>query len=123
MPIKRIVLVGHCGADTSTLYRIVGEVAPKIPVTASHDIGSLANAGPDSLLLINRMLEGAFAEDTGVELIKTLASRAAPPKLMLVSNYADAQAAAVKNGAMPGFGKNAMYDASTKAMIKAAIED
>lgn len=123
MPIKRIILVGHCGADTSSLYRVVGDAAPGVPVSASHDISSLATAGPDSLLLVNRMLEGAFAEDTGVELIKSLASRAAPPKLMLISNYADAQAAAVKNGALPGFGKSEMYDAAAKAKILAAFKE
>ena len=123
MAIKRVILVGHCGADTSSLYRIVGDAAPGVTVTASHDPASLATAGPDSLLLVNRMLEGAFSEDTGVELIKAIASRPTPPKLMLISNYADAQAAAVKNGAMPGFGKSEMWDASVKEKIKAALRD
>ncbi len=42
--------------------------------------------------------------------------------MMLVSNYPDAQAAAVANGALPGFGKREIGSPRVIELIKGALE-
>ena len=56
-----------------------------------------------------------------MDLIKRL--RAAHPsvKLMLVSNYPDAQADAVANGALPGFGKRELGSPRVAELIREAL--
>lgn len=56
------------------------------------------------LALVNRVLDGDFETDEGVELIR-LRAGGGKMRWMLVSNYADAQVAAEAAGALPGFGK------------------
>ena len=57
------------------------------------------------LILFNRELGYGFADKMGVDAIKRLRSQSPNQRMMLISNYAEAQAEAVANGALPGFGK------------------
>lgn len=60
---------------------------------------------PFDLVLVNRKLDADYSDGLAVvRAIKTDASLATTP-VMLVSNFPDAQAAAVSAGAEPGFGK------------------
>ena len=58
--------------------------------------------GGVDLLLLNRQLDYGFDEDEGVALIRKLRPHYPNVKMMLVSNYPDAQAAAVAEGAAAG---------------------
>jgi DNA-binding NarL/FixJ family response regulator len=62
-------------------------------------------ASPNAILLINRLLEPGFQTDSGIDLISSLKQSHPQARLLLVSNYEDAQADAQKAGALPGFGK------------------
>ena len=81
--------------------------------------GSIAEAISDvrekgyDLVLVNRILD-ANAEE-GLELIRQLREdeQTRDVEVMLVSNYEDAQEAAVAMGARPGFGKAKLDVAST----------
>lgn len=104
-----ILLVGHCLPDSFALKRAVHRAhldakAKRITSTAAlHEHLPAA-----SLLLINRVLEGRFDTDSGIDLIRALTGQpegSPRPALILVSNYEDAQAAATAAGAHPGFGK------------------
>ena len=86
----------------------VRAVAPDSVISSVNDESALAIAleqKPD-LLMVNRQLDGDFTTFSGTELITR--SRRTHPEvpLMLISNYADAQAQAVAAGAVPGFGKS-----------------
>ncbi|RMH12176.1 MAG: hypothetical protein D6695_07440 [Planctomycetota bacterium] len=88
-------------------------------------VNSLAelNAHPDAALaLINRVLDGQFGTDSGIELIRSLTRRGVSMKLMLVSNYPEAQAEAVQAGALPGFGKAEVQSEQTRLRLLAAFE-
>jgi hypothetical protein len=76
----------------------------------------------DSLLLVNRALDGDFDTDSGIELIRSIAQREAneQPAMMLISNYPEAQEEAVKAGARPGFGKSALYSQTTATLLRQA---
>jgi hypothetical protein len=75
------------------------------------------------LLLVNRALDGDFAEPDGIALIRRLAaSREGPaPALMLISNYPEAQAQAVAAGAVAGFGKKELNTPRAAGCLRAAV--
>lgn len=120
MGVPRVVLVGHCALDShslrSAVRRALGD--PEI-VGASSDAELRERLAGASLLLVNRALDGDFPDKTGVELIARLAPSGVPA--MLVSNFADAQAAATAAGGRPGFGKKDMNSEHAASLMRAAI--
>ena len=124
MPINRILLVGHCGADSYGLRRMLAAAAPDVAIESINDGQALERAAsPQTLLLVNRVLDGSFSTHEGVALIAALAQRGDRLRMMLVSNYADAQAAAVAAGALEGFGKSEMSAPATHERSRAALGD
>ncbi len=120
-PIARVVLVGHCGADRWALRSAVEEALPGVPVESANATAQLARfTGPESLLLVNRILDGDLGTTRGVELIESLAARPDPPPMVLISNYADAQQAAQAAGARPGFGKGDLGSDRAVQILRAA---
>jgi hypothetical protein len=127
--VKQIVLVGHCYADQHvlkgtlpTLIGAVGQGGDGIDVAVAGTPQELEQwVGADSLLLVNRVMEPGFETTAGLDLIRVLAKRADPPRLMLVSNYEDAQSEAQAAGALPGFGKAQLGKASTREKLQAAL--
>jgi hypothetical protein len=65
-----------------------------------------------------------FAADgsSGLDLMEDLVSEALPTPVMLVSDRRDAQTAAVKKGAVPGFGKADLDDPRTFDLIQNAAK-
>ena len=121
-PIGKVVLVGHCGFDQGSIGRAVVKALPGVAVESVYDTADLdRHAGPEALLLVNRVLDGRFGTGSGVDLIAELSRRDNPPKMMLISNYPDAQAKAVEAGALPGFGKNALRDPQTAQKLQAVV--
>ena len=119
-PINTVVLVGHCGFDQSSLSRAVAALLPGVAVkSANNTAGLTPYTRPDALLLVNRVLDGRFDAGTGVDLIQQLAGQNPAPKMMLISNYPDAQARAVQAGALPGFGKSEVGLPDTARKLKA----
>lgn len=121
--IKRIVLVGHCGFDSSTIQDAVQHAAPGVAIEHARSDEELKAMGPDSLLLINRQLGWGFGTDSGVDLIREIAEHTGErkPAMMLVSNYDDAQAAAVAAGAQRGFGKSEIGTGRVRDLIRGAV--
>ncbi len=118
-PVSTIVLVGHCGPDTFMLRNAAGRFTPDAAVIeAKSNAAAEAALQPGALLLVNRVLDGDFPDDRGIELIRDLARRANGARLMLISNFEDAQTQAVAAGAEPGFGKADLYEASTGARMR-----
>jgi two-component system chemotaxis response regulator CheY len=121
---KKVALVGHCGPDSSFLRIAVSRAQREVQVLAiddDRDLKRLLDEGVD-LLLLNRQLDFGFDEQEGVALIRRI--RAAYPhvKTMLVSNYPDAQAEAVAEGALPGFGKREVNSPRVAEMLRAALK-
>jgi CheY-like chemotaxis protein len=122
---KKVVLVGHCGADSSYLRIAVASAGAAVSVVAADDQESLGVALQNGveLVLINRVLDWGFDEQEGVALIARLRQTYPQIKTMLVSNYADAQAAAVAAGALPGFGKREIGSPRVKELLKSALAE
>lgn len=119
---RTVVLVGHCGPDMHMLKSAVMRAVPGARVVTVNDAASLEkHLTKENVLLINRVLDGGFTGESGVELIHDIARRPDPPMMMLISNYHDAQEQAVSAGAQRGFGKLQLYNESTVAMLREAV--
>lgn len=122
MGAKRIVLVGHCGPDAFAIRNAMQSFAPgAIVESVSEEEGAHRAALSSDLLIVNRLLDGEFASPSGVELIRDIALRGVAARLMLVSNYRDAQADAETAGAVPGFGKRDLFSESTRTRVREAL--
>jgi hypothetical protein len=116
-----ILLVGHCGPDSYALKSAVGRIFPAARVEFVHDRATLDQKLPAAdLVLVNRVLDGDYGAEGGIELIGALApaSRAA---FLLISNYPEAQAAALEAGASPGFGKAEMNSPAARQRLLDAL--
>ena len=119
----KIALIGHCGPDSSYLRMVCGQAAKGAQVLMADDDSELQDvlAQDVDLLLFNRELGYGFTHKMGVEAIKYLRGLNKNLKMMLVSNYPDAQAAAVANGALPGFGKRELHTPKVAELIREAL--
>jgi hypothetical protein len=120
---KKVALVGHCGPDSSYLRMSVRRADADIDVLMVDDESDLKRAINDGvqLLLLNRELSYGFNDSFGVDLIKRLRTVHPELKMMLVSNYPDAQADAIEAGALPGFGKRELGSPRVAQVVREAL--
>ena len=121
---KKVALVGHCGPDSSFLRIAVSRVGKDVQVLSADDgreLNRVLEQGVD-LLLFNRQLDFGFDDDEGVAVIRKLRPHYPNVKMMLVSNYPEAQAAAVAEGALPGFGKRELNSPKVAELIREALD-
>lgn len=119
---RRIGLVGHCGADTYALTAAIQGFIPEAECVRINDAADLERRLPDlDALLINRIVEGRFSTDRGVDLIRELRTRGERKPLLLISDRADAQAEAQEAGAQPGFGKAEMRADKARDRLLSAL--
>jgi two-component system, chemotaxis family, chemotaxis protein CheY len=120
---KKIALVGHCGPDSSYLRMAVSRAVKGASVVAAdddHELHRVIEEGVD-LLLLNRVLDYGFTSDEGVDVIRRLREKHPHLKMMLVSNYPEAQAEAVAAGALPGFGKREIGTSRVTEVLRQAV--
>ena len=120
---KRVALVGHCGPDASYLRLAVARAVKDAQIVFAddqHALNKLIETGVD-LVLFNRQLDYGFETDEGVELIKRLRAKDPSLKAMLVSNYPEAQQAALQAGAVEGFGKREIGSPKVSELIRTAL--
>ena len=123
--IKKVVLVGHCGPDSSYLRMAVMSADKNVQVLMADDMDeleALLAKGHADLLLLNRELSWGFHDMGGVDLIRKLRGLHPELRMMLVSNYPDAQAAAVAAGGVPGFGKREIGTPRVGQLIRDALK-
>jgi DNA-binding NarL/FixJ family response regulator len=121
----RILLVGHCGPDSSYLRIAISSALPGSSILFPNDdeeFQSARRVGAD-LVLFNRELDGFFSYDSGVEYIRAMKKSHPQIKTMLISNYPDAQAAAVAAGALLGFGKRQLGSPAVAILLRQAVEN
>jgi len=125
MPDSRsFILVGHCRPDVFMLKTVVSRAVPEAEIHAVNDETSLnGHLSAGSVLLVNRVLDGGFNLDNGIELIKQVSAGENGPVSILVSNFDEAQAEAVAAGARRGFGKSDLYHAETSEILRRAALD
>lgn len=119
----RIALVGHCGPDSWMLKGVAQRAFPGGEVVMMNDDASArAEAARADLLLINRTLDGDFSTGSGLDLIgELMPMKGRRAAVMLVSNFAEAQAKARALGASRGFGKSKAGGPDAAAAMHEAI--
>jgi two-component system, chemotaxis family, chemotaxis protein CheY len=120
---RKILLVGHCGPDANYLRMTVRSALGEISLLSAEDNKSLDKAieqGVD-LILFNRELDYGFKPATGVEMIATLKPDHPNLKMILISNFPEAQSAAEAAGALPGFGKREIGSLRVKELLRSAV--
>jgi DNA-binding response OmpR family regulator len=120
MTTKRIVIdLGQCDPDHASIKRVVEQCGVSVERAHSEqDAKRLLAAGDVALVLVNRLLDADGSD--GMAIIKELAAHGATP-VMLVSNYPEYQEKAIAMGALPGFGKAALREPETLAMLKRVL--
>ena len=116
---RTFVLVGHCSPDTAMLTAAVQRILPGAPierVTAAGELDAYLTAM--HVLLINRVLDGEFASESGIELIESVAGGDDGPIALLISNFPESQDEAVAAGAQRGFGKAELYEKKTAEILR-----
>lgn len=112
---RTVLDVGNCSLDHGTLTRLL-ESNFEVQVLRTHGMGDtldVLRSQTVDLVLVNRIMDRDGS--SGLALIQKLkadAALAAVP-VMMMSNYPDAQQAAIQAGAEPGFGKAALRDTAT----------
>jgi ActR/RegA family two-component response regulator len=121
---KRVALIGHCGPDSSYLRLTVSKASRDVQVVMVDDSTELERLVADGvdLLLFNRVLDYGFDDTEGVAVIRRLRKTHPNLRMMLVSNYPEAQAEAVAAGALPGFGKREMGSSRVAELIGDALQ-
>jgi CheY-like chemotaxis protein len=121
---SRVLSVGQCGFDHGSISRFLKE-ACEAHVDAADSKAEALDAlrrSPDAydLVLVNRVFDRG---GSGMDLIREIRSDAtfAEIPVMLVSNYDDAQQAAIDLGALPGFGKSDVGDPAIADRLRKAI--
>lgn len=122
---KKVALVGHCGPDSSYLRMAIAKAAPGVQIVAADDDGELKRVLDDGvdLVLFNRQLDYGFDDPEGVSLIRKLGRHYANTRMMVVSNYPETQAAAVRAGGLPGFGKREIGSPRVAQVLADALAD
>ena len=115
---KRVLSVGQCAPDQSALStKLTGlGAAVDTSTTIQGALEELSRTRYD-LVLVNRILDAT--DEEGVELVRRMKDspylRDTP--VMLVSNFDSAQTEAESVGAVRGFGKGALDEPATVALL------
>lgn len=121
---KTLLDIGQCDADHSRIRDLLSQVAPARILRAHRleDAAEIVRKEKIDLILVNRLLDRDGSQ--GLDVIRSFKqdpqTRDIP--VMLVSNYADAQQAAIAEGAIEGFGKNQLKDRVTTDRLRTVLQ-
>lgn len=117
---KKVVLVGHCVPDSFMLKGVIEKAIPGAAVVrANSDAELKREAAGAVLLVVNRVLDGEFADEVGFNVVRAFAGGG--PKTMLISNFPEALAEAEELGAAPGFGKKVAGSEEAARRLREAV--
>lgn len=118
---KKFVLVGHCVPDSFMLKGVIEKAVPGASVVRANNDEELARESAGAaLLVVNRVLDGEFAESSGLSVVKSAVARSA--RAMLISNFPESRAEAEAAGGEPGFGKKDAGAEESARRLRAAVE-
>jgi hypothetical protein len=118
---QSVILVGHCNMDGPRLQREIGAALPGTDVVRVNSAADLTRycEGGAGLFLVNREPVG-FNEE-GLDLVRRIHGANPELKVMLVSDYPEAQEAAVQAGALKGFGKSEFGSEALTETVRQAL--
>ena len=121
---KQVLNVGQCGPDHYAIYSFLTRhfECEIDQADAADDALAKLKAGRFDLVLVNRKLDIDYSD--GVEVIRALKADPATAEVpvMLVTNYAEHQEAAIAIGALRGFGKLEFGKPETRERLGIVLE-
>jgi CheY-like chemotaxis protein len=121
---KRVLDVGQCGPDHSTIrsYLTRNFDCEVVQAHLADDAIEQLKSGQFDLVLVNRKLDADYSD--GIEVIRKLKadSATADVPVMLVTNYPEHQDAAIAAGAIRGFGKLEYNEPETRERLAAVLD-
>lgn len=116
---KKVLDVGQCNADHCGISNLVSQHFD-VELYRAHthdDVVSQVSDHSFDLILINRLLDADRSQ--GMKVLQTLKANESTAKIpvMLISNYDDAQQAAIEAGAVEGFGKSKLTAPKTIELL------
>ena len=121
---RRVLDVGNCGPDHSSIRRMLTSNfgAEVIQTDGLADTLTALQENSIDLVLINRKLDNDYSD--GIVILEQIKSKPDYSDLpvMLITNYEEHQAKAVALGALPGFGKLEINSAKTRAKLASVLE-
>ncbi len=120
----RVIDVGNCPPDFAAIKRML-ETRFQAKVEQAHsadDAFKLLRSAPADLVLVNRKLDRDYSD--GTEVLKQLKAdpQTSSVPVMLVTNYAEHQQAAIELGAIEGFGKLSLDAPDTIARLSDVLQ-
>ena len=120
---KRILDVGQCQPDHATIRAYFSKHfdCEIVQTHGPEDTLAALQTGDFDLVLINRKLDRDYSD--GIEIIRQMKAdpTVAQVPVMLITNYAEHQEAAVAAGALRGFGKLEYDQPETLAKLQAVL--
>jgi CheY-like chemotaxis protein len=111
----KLLDVGQCVPDHAAIRRLVESNfdASVVQTDQLDDTLAALRSEPFALVLINRKLDIDYSE--GMDILRAIKADSAlnATPVMIVTNYAEHQQAAITAGAEPGFGKSHLGDPAT----------
>jgi len=116
-----VLSVGQCGYDDSRIGQVVRKAlgATLDRAVDPEEARRMMSEKKYDLILVNRVFDAGTG--MGVDFITEATRSGNTTPIMLVSDYADAQAAAVANGALMGFGKASIADPRVPELLREAV--
>ena len=120
---KTVLDIGNCDADHMFIETMLKSnfTATLLRSHGLDDALKLLQENEVDLILINRLLDNDGSE--GMAILRHFKSDAKLQNIptMLITNFEEHQEAAIKEGAVRGFGKSALSSAETKTVIETAF--
>ena len=121
----KVLDVGNCDLDHGNLSDLLDRHFQADVQRAHGPEDTLAALRREhyDLVTINRLMDRDGSE--GLEIIRSIKAdaRLADTPVMMVTNFSEHQALAQQAGAVPGFGKSALNDAETIALLSEYLFD
>jgi len=117
---KRVLSVGQCVPDQWAIERFLNRHFDVEVVTAQDARETSQRLAEDrfDLVLVNRNLDLDYSD--GIEIIRQLKANSVTSEVpvMLITNFPEHDRAAVKAGAVPGFGKAEVENPATAERLR-----
>lgn len=122
---KTLVDCGNCGPDFHAIRKMAKSFfgATVIQTHGAADTLELLRSRPIDLVTVNRKLDRDYSD--GLDVIRQIKQdpEVGSVPVMLVTNYDEHQQVAVELGAIPGFGKLSLQEASTRERLAPYLGD
>ena len=114
---KRALDIGNCGPDHGAIANMIRTNfgAEADHANAADDAWPLLEKNDYDLVMVNRHLD--LDGSSGMHVIGQVQEKYANLPMMLITNFAEHQDAAVAAGAVRGFGKNTIGSAATIELL------